>query len=48
MPVHIPAPTQPTNKCPKCGTEGVVQNAVGNMTSAYSGIRWGSGQPRQI
>src|SRR5262249_5499954 len=21
---------------------------VGNMTSAYSGIRWGSGQPRQV
>ena len=43
MPVHIPAPTHPTNKCPKCGTEGVVQNAVGNMTSYVCpkcGARW--------
>ena len=24
MPVHVPAPTPPTNACPKCGAEGVV------------------------
>jgi hypothetical protein len=32
MPIHVPAPTHPTNKCPKCGTEGIVQQAIGDMT----------------
>lgn len=43
MPVHEPAPTRPTNKCPKCDTEGTVQQAVGPMVT-YScpkcGARW--------
>ncbi len=43
MPIHVPAPTQPTNKCPKCGTEGIVQQAIGNMTNYVCpkcGARW--------
>lgn len=32
MPIHVPAPTHLTNKCPKCSAEGVVQQ-VENMTS---------------
>ena len=43
MPVHEPAPTQPTNKCPKCGAEGVVQQAIGNMVTyacPKCGARW--------
>jgi len=43
MPVHVPAPTQPTNKCPKCGADGVVQQAAGNMVSYVCpkcGARW--------
>jgi predicted RNA-binding Zn-ribbon protein involved in translation (DUF1610 family) len=43
MPVHVPAPTQPTNKCPKCGAEGTVQQSVGPMTSYVCpkcGHRW--------
>jgi DNA-directed RNA polymerase subunit M/transcription elongation factor TFIIS len=43
MPVHVPAPTQPTNKCPKCGAEGVVEQSLGNMTSYVCpkcGARW--------
>ena len=33
MPVHVPAPAQPTDRCPKCGTQGVPQQTIGNMTS---------------
>jgi predicted RNA-binding Zn-ribbon protein involved in translation (DUF1610 family) len=43
MPVHVPAPTQPTNKCPKCGAEGTVQQAIGNMKTYVCpkcGARW--------
>jgi DNA-directed RNA polymerase subunit RPC12/RpoP len=43
MPVHVPAPTQPTNKCPKCGAEGTAQHSVGPMTSYVCpkcGARW--------
>jgi DNA-directed RNA polymerase subunit RPC12/RpoP len=43
MPIHVPAPTQPTNKCPKCGSDGVAQQTVGNMTSYLCpkcGARW--------
>jgi predicted RNA-binding Zn-ribbon protein involved in translation (DUF1610 family) len=43
MPVHVPAPTRPTNKCPKCGAEGVVEHALGNMKSyacPKCGTRW--------
>ena len=43
MPVHEPAPTQPTNKCPKCSAEGVVQQAVGPMVTyacPKCGARW--------
>lgn len=31
MPVHEPAPTKPTDKCPKCGAQGVVRQQVGPM-----------------
>ncbi|HEX9052659.1 MAG TPA: zf-TFIIB domain-containing protein [Anaeromyxobacter sp.] len=43
MPVHEPAPTQPTNTCPKCGAEGVVQQVVGPMKTYVCpkcGARW--------
>ncbi|HSN16364.1 MAG TPA: zf-TFIIB domain-containing protein [Anaeromyxobacteraceae bacterium] len=43
MPVHVPAPTRPTDRCPKCGTKGVVQQSVGNMTTyacPSCGARW--------
>jgi DNA-directed RNA polymerase subunit M/transcription elongation factor TFIIS len=43
MPVHVPAPTQPTNKCPKCGADGVAQQTLGNMTTyacPKCGARW--------
>lgn len=43
MPIHVPAPTQPTSKCPKCGTEGTVQQKIGNMTTYVCpkcGARW--------
>lgn len=43
MPVHEPAPTKPTNKCPKCGAEGTVQQAIGNMVTYVCpkcGARW--------
>jgi tRNA(Ile2) C34 agmatinyltransferase TiaS len=43
MPVHVPAPTQPTNKCPKCGADGVPEHAVGNVTGYVCpkcGTRW--------
>ncbi len=43
MPVHVPAPTQPTDKCPKCGERGVAEQTVGNMTSYLCpkcGERW--------
>ncbi|HVI74288.1 MAG TPA: hypothetical protein VM683_04820 [Anaeromyxobacteraceae bacterium] len=33
MPVHVPAPAQPTDRCPKCGTQGVPQQTIGNMTN---------------
>ena len=43
MPVHVPAPTKPTDKCPKCGAKGVVQQEVGNMVTyacPRCGERW--------
>lgn len=43
MPVHTPKPTEPTNKCPKCGAEGVVQQAIGNMATyacPKCGAKW--------
>lgn len=43
MPVHTPKPTEPTNKCPKCGAEGAVQQAIGNMVTyacPKCGARW--------
>jgi len=43
MPVHVPAPTQPTDRCPKCGAEGVVEHAIGSMKSyacPKCGARW--------
>jgi predicted nucleic-acid-binding Zn-ribbon protein len=43
MPIHVPAPTEPTDRCPKCGSQGVAQQSVANMT-AYAcpkcGARW--------
>lgn len=35
MPVHEPAPTKPTDKCPKCGETGVVEQVLGPM-KAYA------------
>lgn len=43
MPVHEPAPTQPTNKCPKCGAEGTALQTIGNMKTYVCpkcGARW--------
>jgi predicted RNA-binding Zn-ribbon protein involved in translation (DUF1610 family) len=43
MPIHVPAPTQPTNKCPKCGADGVVEHTFGNATGYVCpkcGVRW--------
>ncbi|HET6439040.1 MAG TPA: hypothetical protein VFG59_13315 [Anaeromyxobacter sp.] len=43
MPVHEPAPTKPTDKCPKCGSNGTVLQTVGNMVSyacPKCGERW--------
>lgn len=43
MPIHVPAPTQPTSKCPKCGTEGTALQTIGNMTTYLCpkcGARW--------
>jgi tRNA(Ile2) C34 agmatinyltransferase TiaS len=43
MPIHVPAPTKPTNKCPKCGAVGVVEHSVGPMTGYLCpkcGARW--------
>ena len=43
MPVHVPAPTQPTDKCPRCGATGAVEHALGNMKSyacPKCGARW--------
>jgi hypothetical protein len=42
-PVHEPAPTKPTNKCPKCGAEGTVESAVGPLVTYVCpkcGARW--------
>jgi hypothetical protein len=36
MLVHVPAPAQPTDRFPKQGTQGVPQQAIGNMTSYVS------------
>jgi len=43
MPIHVPAPTQPTGTCPKCGAAGVVEQAVGTMKTyacPKCGTRW--------
>ena len=43
MPVHVPAPTRPTDKCPKCGAQGTVEQAIGNMRTYVCpkcGARW--------
>jgi DNA-directed RNA polymerase subunit RPC12/RpoP len=43
MPVHEPAPTKPTNKCPKCGADGKVESAAGPMVMYVCpkcGARW--------
>ena len=43
MPIHVPAPTQPTHKCPKCDADGVVEHTVGNITGYVCpkrGARW--------
>lgn len=43
MPVHTPKPTEPTDRCPKCGTQGTPQQTIGNMTSYVCpkcGTRW--------
>jgi len=43
MPVHVPAPAQPTDRCPKCGTPGDPLQTVGNLTSYVCpkcGARW--------
>ncbi len=33
MPIHVPGPAEPTDRCPKCGSQGVPQQIVGNMKS---------------
>jgi hypothetical protein len=43
MPVHVPRPTVPTDKCPRCGAQGEPQQTVGNMTAYLCpkcGERW--------
>jgi ribosomal protein S27AE len=43
MPIHVPKPTEPTDRCPKCGSPGVPEQTVGNMTSYVCpkcGTRW--------